>query len=227
MQHRQPGVCVLTSMTQSPRAMQHAPYSHGHCEEGAEQRVSPFFHRRKLFCVAGRTRARSMVSRRASTPGLSLTTWHAPLAQPSAPARLAWPLQTACRRACISRSAYRSVRDVCGNPVQRFSRVGEDEGLDGCRGALPRELPLDTCQGLGFKAYWSWQLLPAQRMQLPVRPPWPSPFSMAQQSRSLAASPHIASTNRMRTASDAMGRAIPWYSDTQQCICCERGRSLG
>lgn len=50
---------------------------------------------------------------------------------------------------------------------------------------------------------------------------------MDQQSRSLAASPHIASMNRMRTASAATGRAIPLYSATQRCMCCEWGRTLG
>ena len=50
---------------------------------------------------------------------------------------------------------------------------------------------------------------------------------MDQQSRSLAASPHIASMNRMRTDSEATGRAIPLYSATQRRKCCERGRTLG
>ena len=60
---------------------------------------------------------------------------------------------------------------------------------------------------------------------VPVRPPWPLPFAMDQQSRSLAASAHIASMNRMRTASEATGRAIPLYSARQKCMCCERGKT--
>ena len=50
--------------------------------------------------------------------------------------------------------------------------------------------------------------------------PWPSPFSMDQQSTSLVVSLHIASTYAARSASAAAGVAIQLYSATCMSMCC-------
>ena len=54
-------------------------------------------------------------------------------------------------------------------------------------------------------------------------PPLPSPFSMAQQSRSLVASSHMPSTKAVRTATEGMGLADRSYSDAQMYTCCAKG----
>lgn len=91
------------------------------------------------------------------------------------------------------RSAYRRVRGVRGTFKQLLSSVGYGEGLDGCLGKWPHELPHDTCQGHGLSMCWSRQRLPAQRMQLlclcahlgRARSPWTSRAGRWQPHRTL------------------------------------------
>ena len=120
----------------------HAPFMwslrQAACWEAAGSAGLPVFHRRKLFSATGRMRWRSSVSRRASTSGASLDTWHCLLTLTYTRCLNAANGHARQHAGAVScRDAYHSVPGVQVIIAKIVSRVSIDQALDSWLGCYP------------------------------------------------------------------------------------------